>query len=286
LKVWLDIEDQLKYDSLNLLKKDPYLHLPSFKPITILDRESERKLLIRASKGDLEARNFLIENNQFLVLKIANLYRHAAGMGFDFEDMIQEGNVGLIRAVDKFKVRNQVRLSTYATYWIHQRIGRGLMEKGRLVHLPVNLQYSFYRAVKKLNDNPNAKISKKEIHSFRGFGHGGDINKDSELSHYPTSIEDTNLHHVLKMRNVDLEKRISLMDTEKYLNRTKGITDLQKEVIKLHIGLDGNSKDFVEIGKILGKRPSTVRSLFDRGVFLIRNEIQGAREIFKEDLCI
>jgi RNA polymerase primary sigma factor len=262
------------------------VRLPSFKPIKILDRKSERKFLIKTSKGDLEARNFLIENNQFLVLKIANLYRHGVGMGLTFEDLIQEGNIGLIMAVDKFKIRNQVRLSTYATYWIHQKIGRVLMDKGRLVHLPINLQYSFYKAVKKLKENPRAKISKKELKSFRGFGHGGDINKDSELSHVSKSIDDIFMQHRLKTHNIELEKRISVLDTETYLNRCRALSAVQRQVIALHIGLYGHPRDFDEIGDILHKRPSTIRGWYDKSMYLLRREMTGGVQELKDDLCI
>ncbi len=237
------------------------------------------------SKGDKEARDFLIENNQFLVLKIANLYRHAAGMGLDFEDLIQEGNVGLIKAVDKFNVRKNVRLSTYATYWIHQRVGRVLMEKGGLVHLPVNLQYSFYKAVKRLNEKPNSKLSETVKKSFDGF-RKGEITKDSELSHYPQSIEDIPLIHVLKCRNIELEQRISILDTEKYLERAVGISEFQKKIIMLHIGLHDNPKDFDEIGKMYGITASKIRSRYDRAIWALRGEVAGSRKVFKEDLCI
>lgn len=262
------------------------MRLPSFKPITILDKKTERTLLLKSSRGDREARNFLIENNQFLVLKIANLYRCDAGVGVDFEDMIQEGNVGLIKAVDRFKVRKNVRLSTYATYWIHQRIGRFIMERGRLVHLPVNLQYKFYKAVKKLSESETSKISKAQQSSFSGLNQGSDITKDSDLSHYPQSIDDVHMIHALKCRNVELEKLISILDIEKYLERVVGIDEVQKKIIKLHIGLYDSPRDFVEIGKILNEPSSRVRGWYERAIFTLRGEMAGSREVFEEDLCI
>ena len=108
----------------------------------LLDAQEEKDLSRRAHRGDLRARKRLIECNLRLVISIAKKYR---GRGVAFEDLIQEGNAGLIRAVEKFDPEMGNRFSTYATWWIRQAVTRAVADHARTVRLPAHVVDAIYR---------------------------------------------------------------------------------------------------------------------------------------------
>ncbi|CAN5152152.1 N/A [soil metagenome] len=108
----------------------------------LLEAHEERTLSRRARQGDIGARRRLIESNLRLVISIAKKYR---GRGIPFEDLIQDGNAGLIRAVEKFDPEMGNRFSTYATWWIRQAVTRSVADQARTVRLPAHVVDSLFR---------------------------------------------------------------------------------------------------------------------------------------------
>ena len=116
----------------------------------LLTKEEEKNLFIRMNHGDLEAKKIIIESNLRLVVSIAKRYK---GLGLEFSDLIQEGNIGLIEAVERFDVTKNNKFSTYATWWIRKEVSRSIKFQGKTIRLPVHLceQISnYYKANKEL----------------------------------------------------------------------------------------------------------------------------------------
>lgn len=125
----------------------------------LLTLEEERKLAQRISKGDNYAREIFIESNLKLVVSIAERY---IGRGLSFLDLIQEGNLGLITALDKYDVSRGLKFSSYATYWIRQAITRAIADKGRNVRVPVYM-YEKIGAYKKAVTNLEARLNRQPM---------------------------------------------------------------------------------------------------------------------------
>lgn len=136
-------------------------YLREIQKTTLLTADEEKELASRIDRGDKAARDKMIESNLRLVVKIAKRY---INRGLPFLDLIEEGNLGLIKAVERFKLSKECRFSTYATWWIRQSIERALVNQSRTIRLPVHVSDDINRMLKmtrelvqKLNREPTIK---------------------------------------------------------------------------------------------------------------------------------
>ncbi len=136
----------------------------------LLTHSEEVELSRRAKAGDKRARQKLIEKNLKLVISVAKKYR---GMGLPFEDLIQEGNVGLIKGVERYDPERGYRFSTYATWWIRQAIGRAVADKARTIRIPIHMGEKIRkmaRAYNELSAEFERNPTDKEVAERLGWG--------------------------------------------------------------------------------------------------------------------
>ena len=156
LEITVDNVDQFADDSVRL-------YLREIGKIPLLSQEEEQELAKRVAEGDQKAKDKMVEANMRLVVSIAKRY---GGRGLDFLDLIQEGNTGLIRAVDKFDPAKGFKFSTYATWWIRQAITRAIADQARTIRIPVHMVETInkvLRTTRKLTQELNREPTVEEI---------------------------------------------------------------------------------------------------------------------------
>lgn len=156
LEITVDNVDSFADDSVRL-------YLREIGKIPLLTQEEEQVLARKAAKGNKKAKDKMVEANMRLVVSIAKRY---SGRGLDFLDLIQEGNTGLLRAVDKFDPEKGFKFSTYATWWIRQAITRAIADQARTIRIPVHMVETInkvLRAARKLTQELNREPTVEEI---------------------------------------------------------------------------------------------------------------------------
>ena len=139
------------------------------KRYTLLSKEEEYDLALKAYGGDKTARQLMIKSNLRLVISVAKKF---VGKGLSFDDLIMEGNIGLMKAVDKFIPKKGFRFSTYAIWWIRQAIERGISNSSRLIRIPIHITDNFCKcskASKEIEEKLKRKPYMSEITEFTGI---------------------------------------------------------------------------------------------------------------------
>jgi len=159
----IDDEEEVKVPIVEHFDDAIKLYLREIQKTRLLTADEEKELASRIAKGDKAARDRMIESNLRLVVKIAKRY---VNRGLPFLDLIEEGNMGLIKAVERFKLSKECRFSTYATWWIRQSIERALVNQSRTIRLPVHVSddiNKMLRITRELVQRINREPSVKEV---------------------------------------------------------------------------------------------------------------------------
>jgi RNA polymerase primary sigma factor len=256
------------------------LYLREISRIPLLSATSECRLAERVEQGDREARNHLIEANLRLVVSIAKKY---VGQGLSLEDLIGEGNIGLIRAVTKFDYRKGFRFSTYATWWIKQAITRAILEGTRVVRLPVYIMEEVMR-VKRTTRQLYQEMGREPTPESIAERLGMSAERVSELLIWaekvfsldaPLSEEEENtLGDIIE----DGRERGPMEVTEQQLLREEirkvlgQLTVRERQVIELRFGLlDDHDHTLEEVGRKLKVTRERVRQIEERAIRKLRH---------------
>jgi RNA polymerase primary sigma factor len=267
------------------------LYLREISRIPLLSAANEVRLAELAEQGDRDARNHLIEANLRLVVSIAKKY---VGQGLSLEDLIGEGNIGLIRAVTKFDFRKGFRFSTYATWWIKQAITRAILEGTRVVRLPVYIMEEVMR-VKRTTRQLYQELGREPTPESIAERLGMPAERVSELLIWaekvfsldaPLSEEEENtLSDIIE----DVHERGPAQITDQQLLREEirivlgQLTMRERQVIELRFGLvDDHDHTLEEVGKKLKVTRERVRQIEERAIRKLRHP--AASRILKDYL--
>lgn len=286
-----DEEEEIDLDAIDLLEgigtEDPVrMYLKEIGTVPLLSNEEELELAKRKAEGDTYAKDKLIEANLRLVVSIAKRY---TGRGMSFLDLVQEGNLGLIKGVEKFDYTKGYKLSTYATWWIRQSVTRALADQARTIRVPVHMVETINKMSKmqrKLTLELGYEPSTAELAKALDMSEEK-VNEIMQIAREPASLEtpigeedDSNLGDFVADSNaLTPEGNVESVMLREQINVLLGdLKERERQVIVLRFGLeDGHPRTLEEVGKEFNVTRERIRQIEAKALRKLRNPVRSKR---------
>jgi len=268
------------------------LYLKEIQKTKLLTAEEERELARRISSGDMAARDRMIESNLRLVVKIAKRYMNR---GLPFLDLIEEGNMGLIKAVERFKLSKECRFSTYATWWIRQSIERALVNQSRTIRLPVHVSDDINKFIKisrelvpQLNREPKVQevadamgVEPRYIRRLMVL-----LKKTYSIEHPMGENNDYSLMDTIEDPTA-IDPAVLIEDLNKFThvsNWLNTLTENEQEILALRFGLDDREPQTLDtIGRRFGVTRERIRQIEAKSLEKLRKIMEEAKSAKEQE---
>ena len=284
-------KEKIDLDAIDLLEgigtEDPVrMYLKEIGTVPLLSAEEELRLAKRKAEGDVSAKERLIEANLRLVVSIAKRY---TGRGMSFLDLVQEGNLGLIKGVEKFDYTKGYKLSTYATWWIRQSVTRALADQARTIRVPVHMVETINKMSKmqrKLTLELGYEPSVAELSAALDMSEDK-VMEIMQIAREPASLEtpigeedDSNLGDFVADGNVVTpEGNVESVMLREHIDALLGdLKERERQVIVLRFGLeDGHPRTLEEVGKEFNVTRERIRQIEAKALRKLRNPVRSKR---------
>ena len=284
-------EEEIDLDAIDLLEgigtEDPVrMYLKEIGTVPLLSADEELRLAKRKAEGDDNAKERLIEANLRLVVSIAKRY---TGRGMSFLDLVQEGNLGLIKGVEKFDYTKGYKLSTYATWWIRQSVTRALADQARTIRVPVHMVETINKMSKmqrKLTLELGYEPSVAELSEALEMSEDK-VMEIMQIAREPASLEtpigeedDSNLGDFVADSNVVTpEGNVESVMLREHIDALLGdLKERERQVIVLRFGLeDGHPRTLEEVGKEFNVTRERIRQIEAKALRKLRNPVRSKR---------
>ena len=283
----LDDEEEVELDKIDLSVpegvsiEDPVrMYLKEIGKVSLLTADEEIELAQRMEKGDENAKKRLAEENLRLVVSIAKRY---VGRGMLFLDLIQEGNLGLIKAVEKFDYRKGYKFSTYATWWIRQAITRAIADQARTIRIPVHMVETINKLIRvsrQLLQELGREPSPEEIAEEMDMSVDR-VREILKISQEPVSLEtpigeeeDSHLGDFIQDDNVPVPADAAAFTLlkEQLIEVLGTLTEREQKVLRLRFGLDdGRARTLEEVGKEFNVTRERIRQIEAKALRKLRH---------------